>query len=77
MGIDAESDLAANLVVGPTTEGMVRIYVEAEGIELPMDFDPDEAEEIAAEIRGAAERARAAPAVKPKKGRQAAGGNGR
>jgi hypothetical protein len=38
--------------------GMVRIYVEGEGIDLPLDFDPDEAEEIADEIRAAAARAR-------------------
>lgn len=61
MGIDSESDTAASLRIGPTTEGMVRIYVESEGVELPMDFDPDEAEEIAEELRAAAERARAGP----------------
>jgi hypothetical protein len=58
MGIDKQSDIAANLQIGPTTEGMVRIYVEGEGIDLPLDFDPDEAIEIAEEIRAAAERAR-------------------
>ncbi len=73
MGIDKESDVAANLQIGPTSAGMVRIYVEAEGgVELPLDFDPDEAEEIAEELRAAAEAARsmgAAPAPKGKKGR--------
>jgi len=60
MGIDRESDISANLQIGPTSLGMVRIYVEAAGgIELPLDFDPDEAEEIAEEIRAAATRARA------------------
>jgi len=58
MGIDKQSDIAANLQIGPTTEGMVRIYVEAEGLELPLDFDPEEAEEIAEELRSAAEAAR-------------------
>ncbi|MFN3293267.1 MAG: DUF6324 family protein [Gemmobacter sp.] len=58
MGIDTPSDIAANLQIGPTTEGMVRIYVEAEGIDLPLDFDPEEAEEIAEELRAAAEAAR-------------------
>lgn len=58
MGIDKESEIAANLQIGPTTLGMVRIYVEADGFELPLDFDPDEAEEIAEEIRAAAARAR-------------------
>ncbi len=58
MGIDKESDIAANLQIGPTSLGMVRLYIEGEGIELPLDFDPDEAEEIAEEIRAAAARAR-------------------
>jgi hypothetical protein len=60
MGIDKESDLAANLQIGPTSLGMVRLYVEADGgIEIPLDFEPDEALEIAEEIRAAAEAARA------------------
>lgn len=59
MGIDSESDVTANLQIGPTSLGMVRIYVEGNGIEIPMDFDPEEAEEIAEEIRAAAGRARA------------------
>ncbi|NAZ35757.1 DUF6324 family protein [Rubellimicrobium sp. CFH 75288] len=60
MGINKPSDVTANLQIGPTTLGMVRIYVEAEGgIELPLDFDPDEAEEIADELRAAAAAARA------------------
>jgi hypothetical protein len=58
MGIDKQSDMAANLQIGPTTLGMVRIYVEGEGIDLPLDFDPDEAEEIAEELRAAAAAAR-------------------
>ncbi|MCV2869593.1 DUF6324 family protein [Defluviimonas sp. WL0002] len=58
MGIDKESEIAANLQIGPTSLGMVRIYVEAEGMELPLDFDPEEAEEIAEELRAAAEAAR-------------------
>ncbi|MBF9034673.1 hypothetical protein HKCCE2091_10505 [Rhodobacterales bacterium HKCCE2091] len=58
MGIDRESDTAANLQIGPTTLGMVRIYLEGDGIDLPLDFDPDEAEEIAEELRAAAQAAR-------------------
>ena len=58
MGIDRESDTEANLQIGPTSLGMVRIYVEGEGTEISMDFDPEEAEEIAEEIRAAAARAR-------------------
>lgn len=59
MGIDTERDIEANLQIGPTNKGMVRIYVEAEGAEIPMDFTPDDAEEIAEEIVAAANRARA------------------
>ncbi|WP_045389667.1 DUF6324 family protein [Falsirhodobacter sp. alg1] len=69
MGIDKQSEIAANMQIGPTDMGMVRIYIEAEGVELPLDFDPEEAEEIAEELMAAAERARAvesAPAPKPK-----------
>lgn len=58
MSIDKESDIAANLQIGPTSLGMVRIYVEAEGFDLPLDFDPEEAEEIAEELMAAAEAAR-------------------
>lgn len=58
MGIDKESDVSANLQIGPTSLGMVRLYIEADGLELPMDFDPEEAEEIADELRAAAAQAR-------------------
>ena len=59
MGINSESEVSANIQIGPTNLGMVRIYVEGDGIDLPMDFDPEEAEEIAEEIKAAAARARA------------------
>lgn len=59
MGIDTERDIEANLQIGPTNTGMVRIYVEANGTEIPMDFSPDDADEIAEEITAAANRARA------------------
>lgn len=59
MGINSESDISANIQIGPTSVGMVRIYVEADGVDLPMDFDPEEADEIADEIKAAAARARA------------------
>ncbi|VDC30652.1 DUF6324 family protein [Pseudogemmobacter humi] len=65
MGINKQSDIAANLQIGPTDAGMVRLYIEAEGgVELPLDFDPDEAEEIAEELRAAAEAARAVAGTK-------------
>lgn len=60
MGINSEKNIEANLQIGPTSSGMVRIYVEAQNIEIPMDFEPEEAEEIADEIRAAAARARGA-----------------
>lgn len=72
MSIDKESEISANLQIGPTNLGMVRIYVEADGgIELPLDFEPEEAEEIAEELRAAAEAARSLSAGtgKPKQKR--------
>jgi hypothetical protein len=67
MGIDKQSDISANLQIGPTSLGMVRIYIEAEGVELPLDFEPEEAEEIAEELRAAAARARSATPPKKKR----------
>ena len=58
MGINKESEIAANLQIGPMTLGMVRIYVEGDGVDLPLDFEPEEAEEIADELRAAAALAR-------------------
>lgn len=58
MGINSESDQAASLQIGPTTMGMVRIYLEGDGVDLPLDFDPEEAEEIADELKAAAMAAR-------------------
>ncbi len=60
MGINDEREVEANLQIGPTDAGMVRLFVEGRGIEVPMDFEPDEADEIADEIRAAAVRARGA-----------------
>ncbi|MEX3014353.1 DUF6324 family protein [Gymnodinialimonas hymeniacidonis] len=60
MGINSENEMAADLQIGPTTLGMVRIYIVGDGIDLPMDFDPEEAEEIADELRAAAAAARKA-----------------
>jgi len=57
MGIDRESDVAADLRIAPTSLGMVRIHVAAGTVEVPMDFTPDEAREIALELQAAAEAA--------------------
>ncbi len=54
-GINTPSDVIADLQVGPTDQGMVRIFVAADGVELPMDFTPDEAMDIATELMAAAE----------------------
>lgn len=59
MGINTERDLEANLQIGPTDHGMVRLFIEAQGVEIPLDFDPEEANEIADEIRAAAVAAEA------------------
>ena len=67
MSIDKQSEISANLQIGPTDQGMVRLYIEAPGVEIPMDFDPEEAEEIAEELRAAAAQARAV-AQKDRKG---------
>ena len=54
MGINAESNVEASLQIGPTEKGMVHLYVSNSSIEVPMDFEPDEAREIAEEILSAA-----------------------
>ena len=59
MGINTERDLEANLQIGPTDQGMVRLYIYAGELEIPMDFEPEEAEEIAEEILAAAKAAAA------------------
>ncbi len=63
MSINSENDTGANLQIGPTDRGMVRLYVSGDDVDLPLDFDPDEAEEIAEELRAAAAQARR---VKPR-----------
>ena len=57
MGINSEREIEANLQIGATDQGMVRIFVEAGGLEVPMDFEPEEAEEIAQEILAAVKMA--------------------
>jgi len=67
MGINTESDIEANLQIGRTDQGMVRIYVFAGQLEIPMDFEPEEAQEIAEEILAAAQAAQGIGASKSKK----------
>jgi hypothetical protein len=58
MGINTPSDISAELSIGPTDQKMVRVFITADGIEIPMDFLPDEAEEIARELMAAAQACR-------------------
>lgn len=67
MSIDTEREIEANLQIGPTTDGMVRLFIATREGEVPLDFDPEEAEEIAEEIRAAASRARAVSQSKQNK----------
>ena len=59
MNINSETDVSADLQIGPTSLGMVRLFLSTNNMEVPMDFTPDEADEIAEEIKLAAHRARA------------------
>jgi len=54
MWINTNSNMEASLQIGPTEKGMVRLFVSNSSIEIPMDFEPDEAREIADEILSAA-----------------------
>lgn len=52
-----ENDTPADLQIGPTDMGMVRFIILQNGRAINMDFEPDEALEIAEEIRIAAAQA--------------------
>lgn len=58
MPLNTPSDHAADLQIGATDVGMVRLYVSSEAVDLPLDFDPDDAEAIAEELMAAAQIAR-------------------
>ena len=58
MTINRQTDEEGEIQIGITDQGLVRIYVRSKNVDLPMDFTPDEAEEIAAEIQAAAESAK-------------------
>ena len=58
MGLNSQVDVEADLQVGPTDQGMVRIYVKGPDVDLPLDFDPEDAEAIAEELKVAAQAAR-------------------
>ena len=67
MGINKETEIMTNLQIGPTDQGMVRLYIEGMGVDLPMDFDPDEALDIAEEIKAAAAQAQKIGSKKKKR----------
>ncbi len=58
MNINKQRDVEANMQIGPTDQGMVRLFIESQDVEVPLDFEPEEAEEIAEEIRASAAAAR-------------------
>ncbi len=66
-GINKETEESGEIQIGPTSAGMVRLFFRTSQFELPMDFLPDEAEEIAAEIVEAAAIARQSAPKKKKK----------
>ncbi len=57
-GINKESDIVADIQIGPNNKGMVRIFVSSDKIEMPMDFSPEEAINIAEELKVSAETAK-------------------
>ena len=58
VNINSETEISADLQVGPTSLGMVRLYLATKKIAIPVDFTPEEADEIAEEIKLAARKAR-------------------
>ena len=61
MSINTPSEAGADLQIGATDQGMVRLYVFSEAVDLPLDFSPEDAEEIAEELMAAAKAARKIP----------------
>jgi len=60
MGINTPSDISAELSIGATDQGMVRLFIVTDQQEIPMDFLPEEAEEIARELMACAAASRKA-----------------
>ena len=58
MVINWKHNIETDLQVGPTSEGMVRLFIQNEEISLPIDFNPDDAIEIANEIIASAKTAK-------------------
>ncbi|MDA9642959.1 DUF6324 family protein [bacterium] len=52
--MNKQTETVADLQIGPTNQGMVRIYITSSSIDLPMDFSPEEARSIADELKASA-----------------------
>ena len=50
MGINTHHKKETDLQVGPTSDGMVRIFIKNDDLSLPLDFTIEDALEIADEI---------------------------
>ncbi|ADM10634.1 hypothetical protein PB2503_12984 [Parvularcula bermudensis HTCC2503] len=57
MGLNTPSDEETDLMIGPTDQGMVRIYIQSTSVDLPLDFSPEDALAIAEELSAAASMA--------------------
>ncbi len=58
VGINDKSEVIADLQIGSTSEGNVRLYISGKDFSIPLDFSPDEADDIAAELKDASKKAR-------------------
>ena len=58
VGINDKSEIVADLQIGSTSDGNVRLYISGKDFSIPLDFSPDEAEDIATELKDASKRAR-------------------
>lgn len=65
--INRQTDETGGLQIGPTDKGMVRIFVATDSFDIPMDFTPEEARDIAEELVSAAGMAEGGPKKKRKK----------
>ena len=51
MGINDKSEVVADLQIGSTSEGNVRLYISGKDFSIPLDFNPNEADDIAADTK--------------------------
>ena len=58
VGINDKSEVVADLQIGSTSEGNVRLHISGKDFSIPLDFSPDEADDIATELKDASKRAR-------------------